>query len=226
MPKLKYKNNNEWTEINIVGEKGQNGLSAYEVAVDNGFIGTKQQWLESLRGASGQDGKNGTNGYSPTATVTKSGKATTITITDISGTTTAIVSDGQDGEDWIPTTAEKSAIATEAAGLIDISGKADKSDTYTKAEVDTKLSNKANSADVYTKTQSDGKYLTAHQDISGKADKATTLAGYGILDGETTLHKVTAITDDANDTQYPSAKAVYTAIQTAIGSIETQLSQV
>ena len=35
--------------------------------------------------------------------------------------------DGQDGADWIPTAAEKSAIAAEAAGLIDISGKADKS---------------------------------------------------------------------------------------------------
>lgn len=26
-------------------------------------------------------------------------------------------------------------------------------------------------------------FLTSHQDISGKADKATTLSGYGILDG-------------------------------------------
>ena len=58
-----------------------------------------------------------------------------------------------------------------------------------------------------------GAVITAHQDISGKADKATTLAGYGITDGETTSHKVTTINSSASDTQYPSAKAVYDAIQ-------------
>lgn len=30
--------------------RGEQGLSAYEVAVKNGFLGTEQQWLESLRG--------------------------------------------------------------------------------------------------------------------------------------------------------------------------------
>ena len=51
---------------------------------------------------------------------------------------------------------------------------------------------KANAAEVYKKTETyskteiDGKgYLTEHQDISGKADKATTLAGYGIEDAYT-----------------------------------------
>lgn len=51
---------------------------------------------------------------------------------------------------------------------------------------------KANVADVYTKTEVytkseiDGKgYLTEHQDISGKADKSTTLSGYGITDAYT-----------------------------------------
>lgn len=28
--------------------KGAKGLSAYEVAVANGFVGTEQQWLDSL----------------------------------------------------------------------------------------------------------------------------------------------------------------------------------
>lgn len=35
---------------------GVNGKSAYQIAVDNGFIGTEAEWLASLRGA---DGKNG-----------------------------------------------------------------------------------------------------------------------------------------------------------------------
>ena len=35
---------------------GVDGASAYEVAVANGFVGTKAQWLESLRGAVGASG--------------------------------------------------------------------------------------------------------------------------------------------------------------------------
>lgn len=35
---------------------GVNGKSAYQIAVDNGFIGTEAEWLASLRGADGKDG--------------------------------------------------------------------------------------------------------------------------------------------------------------------------
>ena len=34
----------------------------------------------------------------------------------------------------------------------------------------------------YTKSEADNRFLQEHQDISSKADKATTLAGYGITD--------------------------------------------
>ena len=40
---------------------GVNGKSAYQIAVDNGFIGTEAEWLASLRGADGKDGKDGQN---------------------------------------------------------------------------------------------------------------------------------------------------------------------
>ena len=33
----------------IPGPQGEEGDSAYEVAVDNGFVGTEQEWLESIR---------------------------------------------------------------------------------------------------------------------------------------------------------------------------------
>ena len=33
----------------------QNGKSAYEIAVENGFQGTVEEWLESLKGQSGTD---------------------------------------------------------------------------------------------------------------------------------------------------------------------------
>ena len=38
------------------GTDGSDGLSAYEIAVANGFTGTEAEWLESLHGADGTDG--------------------------------------------------------------------------------------------------------------------------------------------------------------------------
>lgn len=46
----------------------------------------------------GSQGDPGDDGYSPAASVSKSGKVATITITDKNGTTTATVEDGEDGE--------------------------------------------------------------------------------------------------------------------------------
>lgn len=43
-------------------EAGANGLSAYEVAVENGFVGTEADWLASLVGPSGADGADGAPG--------------------------------------------------------------------------------------------------------------------------------------------------------------------
>lgn len=58
----------------IQGEQGQAGLSAYQVAIENGYEGSEEQWIASLKGdkgssgpqglqgLTGSDGKNGTNG--------------------------------------------------------------------------------------------------------------------------------------------------------------------
>lgn len=42
--------------------KGQNGLSAYEIAKNGGFIGTEEEWLKSLKGADGAKGEKGEQG--------------------------------------------------------------------------------------------------------------------------------------------------------------------
>lgn len=55
--------------ISTIGVAGQRGKSAYEVAVDNGFTGTEQEWLESLKGKDGKDGVNGTTGTSETVSM-------------------------------------------------------------------------------------------------------------------------------------------------------------
>lgn len=44
------------------GKDGEKGLSAYELAVQNGFAGTLAEWLNSLKGADGKDGVNGKDG--------------------------------------------------------------------------------------------------------------------------------------------------------------------
>lgn len=46
----------------VNGKDGENGLSAYELAVQNGFAGTLTEWLKSLKGADGINGINGKNG--------------------------------------------------------------------------------------------------------------------------------------------------------------------
>ncbi|MEK4121950.1 pyocin knob domain-containing protein [Lysinibacillus sp. FSL K6-0102] len=54
-----------WENVgNIKGEKGdkgdtgEDGLSAYEVAVLNGFVGTSEEWLASLKGEKGDKGRD------------------------------------------------------------------------------------------------------------------------------------------------------------------------
>lgn len=38
------------------------GYSAYEVAVQEGFVGTEQEWLASLKGDTGNTGATGADG--------------------------------------------------------------------------------------------------------------------------------------------------------------------
>ena len=69
----------------IQGEQGPKG--------DTGAQGP--QGIQGEQGIQGPTGPQGPQGFSPTATVSKSGDTTTITITDKNGTTTAQVLDGE-----------------------------------------------------------------------------------------------------------------------------------
>lgn len=44
------------------GANGKDGRSAYEIATENGFVGTAAEWLESLKGRDGKDGLPGKDG--------------------------------------------------------------------------------------------------------------------------------------------------------------------
>lgn len=51
---------------NIQGQlyvAGTRGYSAYEIAVQNGFVGTENEWLESLKGEQGEQGVEGKSSY-------------------------------------------------------------------------------------------------------------------------------------------------------------------
>lgn len=75
----------------LKGDDGEDGKSAYEIACDNGFEGTEQEWLDSI---------NGEDGASPTMSIqrTSDDDGVVITITNPDGTeTSATVYDGKGG---------------------------------------------------------------------------------------------------------------------------------
>lgn len=57
---------NQWvTPVKVVGGSGgggEDGKSAYEIAVEHGFEGTEEQWLASLKGDPGAKGDPGDKG--------------------------------------------------------------------------------------------------------------------------------------------------------------------
>ena len=108
------------------GKDGVDGKSAYELAQDNGFQGTMQEWLASLVGADGANGVDGNDGISPAVSVTAITGGNRVTITDAEGAKTFDVMDGAqgasgaDGKDYVLTDADKQEIAKTAAGLVDV----------------------------------------------------------------------------------------------------------
>ena len=75
------------------GQDGAPGKSAYEIAVEDGFTGNIQEWLESLKGA---------DGFSPTVSSEAIPSGTRITITDAVSSTVFDVMNGEDGQDGAP----------------------------------------------------------------------------------------------------------------------------
>lgn len=77
------------------GEKGDTGAQGPQGEKgDTGVQGPQGEKGET--GATGDTGAKGSDGVSPTVAVSKSGKVTTITITDANGTKTATINDGED----------------------------------------------------------------------------------------------------------------------------------
>lgn len=69
------------------GQDGIDGKSAYEIAQDNGYEGSEQQWLASLQGSDGSDGQDGVTPH-----IDPTSKHWIIGTTD-----TGVVAEGQNG---------------------------------------------------------------------------------------------------------------------------------
>ena len=85
--RIKDPNTDQWVEVPAIA-----GASAYQVAVSNGYSGTEDQWLESLKG---EPGKEGAPGKSATITIgsTTTGEPGTQAAVTNSGTDNAAVLD-------------------------------------------------------------------------------------------------------------------------------------
>ena len=112
--------------------------NAYQIAVDNGFVGTESEWLESLKGADGKDGIDGKNGKDGAdgrgITNTEINANGELVLTDSDGSTVnvgAVVgakgdkgdtgepgTAGADGQDYVLTDTDKTEIANIAIGNI------------------------------------------------------------------------------------------------------------
>lgn len=108
-----YNDNNEVTGTFIVtngakgdkGDKGDRGIQGIQGPKgDTGDTGPKgdtgdtgPQGEQGIQGIQGIQGPKGDTGFAPTVSVTKNGKVATITITDVTGTQTFTIRDGNDG---------------------------------------------------------------------------------------------------------------------------------
>ena len=219
-------------------EVGGRGYSAYEIAVQEGFVGTEEEWLDSLvgpqgpqgetgaqgiqgpqgvQGPQGEDGAPGQDGYSPTATVTKSGKVATITITDKNGTTTATVSDGEGGSGgtWGSITGTLSnqedlqnALDSKAdtSDLATVATSGSYNDLSNKPTIPSKTSDLTNDSGFITKSVDD---LTNYTKTSSLATVATS-GSYNDLSNKPTIpSKTSDLTNDSgfiDNTYHDSSK--------------------
>ncbi len=93
------------------GQDGVAGKSAYELAVEKGYQGTLEEWLESLVGEAGTAGQNGSDGKSAYELAVEKGYKGTLEewLASLIGETGAAGQNGSDGKDGQNGAAGKSA---------------------------------------------------------------------------------------------------------------------
>ena len=98
--------------------------------------------------------------------------------------------------------ADKEDVYTKTETDTKLTDKADKKDVYTKTETDTRLAGKADKTDVYTRAQTNTLLEELDRMVANKADRASTLAGYGIGDAYTKRNVDALLTNKAGTDVY------------------------
>ena len=105
----------EWSKIK--GDKGDTGEQGIQ-----GIQGIQgEQGIQGIQGIQGETGATGAPGFSPTASVSKTGKVSTLTVTDAIQTTSVTINDGAEGSgtgDML-----KSIYDTDNDGIVDDAAK-------------------------------------------------------------------------------------------------------
>ena len=187
----------------LKGEKGDQGDPGPQG--EQGPKGDKGDTGEQgPQGIKGDKGDTGNDGYSPSASVSKSGDTATITITDKTGTTTVEVHDGegsitdvtQNGTSVLDGTVAKVTVPTKTSDITNDSG-------FITTETDPTVS-------AWAKSPTKPSY--AYSEISGTptlADVATS------GDYDDLINAPTNVSDFTNDANYQNATQVASAVNEA-----------
>ena len=114
---VSYDNGATWVSLGVKatgeagkdGEDGKNGLTPHIGENGNWWVGDIDTGV-SAKGDKGDTGAKGADGISPTASVTQTDDGAEFTVTDASGTTTAMIRNGTDGRDGAPGAPGKDAV--------------------------------------------------------------------------------------------------------------------
>ena len=111
---VSYDNGATWVSLGVkatgaAGKDGVDGVTPHIGENGNWWVGATDTGV-SAKGPKGETGAKGADGVSPTASVTQTDDGAKFTVTDASGTTTAMIRNGTDGKDGAPGAAGKDAV--------------------------------------------------------------------------------------------------------------------
>ena len=210
-------------DTGATGANGQDGKSAYQIALDNGFVGTQAEWLASLKGDKGDTGASGAN-------ITASEVLTKLKTVD--GQNSGLDADMLDGHDT-----RYFATATQLAGKADaahthsqyatnddvealeteVAGKANSTHSHAQSDITglaTALGNKANASH----THETGDITGLDTALSGKAAASHT---HSLDDVSETTAKKIMTADERTKLSGIAAGANKTVVDTAMSSTST-----
>lgn len=210
-------------DTGATGANGQDGKSAYQIALDNGFVGTQAEWLASLKGDKGDTGASGAN-ITAAEVLTK--------LKTVDGQNSGLDADMLDGHDTT-----YFATATQLAGKADaahthsqyatnddvealeteVAGKANSTHSHAQSDITglaTALGNKANASH----THETGDITGLDTALSGKAAASHT---HSLDDVSETTAKKIMTADERTKLSGIAAGANKTVVDTAMSSTST-----